>query len=240
MNIFDKIIELNVKGKVNTQIAEELNITIKLVQSTINRLGYKANKHRIIEETEELQQFIIGSLLGDGSFTNDSRFSIAHSITQKNYCLWKHSILAKYDLAGKFSINTIYNNRYKSGYIEEARFKSLKHPMFKKIRDINYINNRKILLDNDILNIEPLGLAIWYMDDGYVTNDSLQICSERFDLQTVQKLANLLLTKFKIDTTINSRKEIYILKSSKNIFINLIKPYIIDDLKYKLISYKDR
>lgn len=240
MNRFDKIIELNVKGKTNLEIAEELNITPKKIQSIINRLGYKSNRYSIIDENKELRQFIIGSLLGDGSFTKDGRFSIAHGMLQKNYCSWKHSILVKYKLAGKLTTNIIYNSRYQNGYMEEVRFKSLKHPIFEQVRNTNYINGKKTLTDKDISNIDTLALAIWYMDDGYVTNHSFQICSERFNLETVQKLTNLLLTKFNILTTINARGEIYILKESKEVFIDLITPYVIEELKYKLVSYKDR
>ena len=105
--ITDSILELNSKGFTNLQIAEKLNIPIKKVLSDLTRYGFSSNRYENIEITDELEQFIIGAILGDGSFTKQGQFSVAHCLEQKEYCIWKHTFLSNYNLANKISENKI-------------------------------------------------------------------------------------------------------------------------------------
>ena len=66
----------------------------------------------------DLKQLLIGSLLGDGCFCSVGKhaknkcLSIAHSEKQTEYLLYKHNILAKYNLASSIIHYDINNRRY--------------------------------------------------------------------------------------------------------------------------------
>ena len=73
--------------------------------------------------TGKLQQLLIGSLLGDGSFvsngghTKNCYLSIAHCIKQKEYLEFKTNILKEYNLAAPIRYIITKNNRYIKGYV---------------------------------------------------------------------------------------------------------------------------
>ena len=74
------------------------------------------------------------------------------------------------------------------------------------------------------------------MDDGS-SNGTIATCS--FTLQECSLLSKWLLTKFNIETTIRIVKDknwnlLYIKEKSRKHFEELILPYIIPEMKYKL------
>lgn len=188
----------------------------------------------------KLEQLIIGSMLGDGYLDKprkNSRLSIAHSAKQKEYCKYKHSILEEYNLAGKFCYNKIINSRYKNGYVEEYRFRSLSNEVFTKYRKLFYPKGEKILHLDTIKNINELGLTIWFLDDSHKTTYGYQINTQCFTKQEVEFLRSILKDKFNVESTYQKFDNIiYIKSSSVNTLDNLIKPYTIDSMKYKLFN----
>ena len=111
-------------------------------------------------------------------------------------------------------------------------------------------NNKYIkkLPDNIYDLLTPIGLAHWYMGDGFFNNGNkcTYFCTDNFTLDEVELLIDILKTKFNINSS-------YILRSytnSNNIrvthyrikidlkesinFINIIKPYIIPCMLYKI------
>lgn len=194
---------------------------------------------------EKLEQLIIGSMLGDGYLDKvahtlkNSRLSIAHSVNQKEYCEFKHNILQEFDLAGKLCYNKIENSRYKNGYIEEYRFRSKTNAIFTRYRNLFYKENKKIIHKQTINNINPLGLAIWFMDDGSKLISGYILCTHSFSKEEVTYLRKLLKSKFKLNTTCQSQGNlIYINKSSVKLFDSIIDPYMVNSMKYKLHKYK--
>ena len=96
----DKIIYLNNKGLTNLEISEILNTTQKNICILNNKYKIKANKLRIINVDDQLEQFFIGSFLGDGSFRKSSkktsknaRFTVGHGEKQTEYLNWKLNFL---------------------------------------------------------------------------------------------------------------------------------------------------
>ena len=80
----------------------------------------------------------------------------------------------------------------------------------------------------------PIALAYWFMDDG---TNSGQIATNCFSFEEVKLLSNWLENKFGIITTIHKNLRdytLYIVASSRFEFENLISPYIIPSMKYKL------
>lgn len=111
-------------------------------------------------------------------------------------------------------------------------------PCFNELYYLFYKDNKKVVPDNiyDILN--PIALAHWIMGDGAILNKGLVLCTDSFTLQEVINLSNVLQIKYDINSTIqgwkNGRPRIYILQESMPKLINLIKPYMLPSMFYKL------
>lgn len=238
--ITQEIIELHSKKLTNIEISKKLNLPIKKIMGDLNRHGYKSNRYLNIEQTEELKQFILGSILGDGYLTKiedlaiNSRLSLGHGIKQKQYCEYKHKFLDKYKLSGKMRYYKAIDSRFKSGYSEGYFFRTKSHPLFSYYRSKFYIDNIKIINKEIISEIGPLGLAIWFMDDASLATRSYQIHTTNFKKEECLYLIEILKSKFDIDCTLQKDNVIYIRTKSIQKFNSLIEPYIIDSMRYKI------
>lgn len=116
---------------------------------------------------KESRNLLIALLLGDGTISNNNVFKIAHSESQRKYLEWKVQQLKN---------NGIRNNGIKS-YIKTTGYKSGVSvyytqlnviPFIKVLRRVIY-KDKKIIGNRKILNrLTPMGVAIWYMDDGHI------------------------------------------------------------------------
>lgn len=100
----------------------------------------------------------------------------------------------------------------------------------------NYI---KIIPKNIKEYLTPFALAIWFMDDGSRINNTVRIATNNFTYVEIQFLCDVLYEKFNIKATVNKNGKdkgyiIYIKRESYLIFYNLIKPYILPSMLYKL------
>lgn len=110
---------------------------------------------------------IIGMLLGDGTISNNYVFKLSHGYKQKEYLEWKINLLNEYGIKNnglKEYISTCGYNLGSTVYYSQMSvipfMKVLRRVIYKPIK--NYAN-RKILN-----RLNPLGIAIWYMDDGCI------------------------------------------------------------------------
>lgn len=72
------------------------------------------------------------------------------------------------------------------------------------------------------------------MDDGYKEDFGYSISTNCFSLQDLELIKSFFKNKFNISVTIHKDHTIYIGAKSKDLFTNLIKPYIHSDCLYKL------
>lgn len=116
---------------------------------------------------KESRNLIIGMLLGDGTISNNYVFKLSHGYKQKEYLEWKIKLLNEYGIKNnglKEYISTCGYNLGSIVYYSQMSvipfMKVLRRVVYKPIK--NYAN-RKILN-----RLNPLGVAIWYMDDGCI------------------------------------------------------------------------
>ena len=75
------------------------------------------------------------------------------------------------------------------------------------------------------------------MDDGYKAGNGFYICTESYSYEDHQLLISVLKNKFKLECSIHKTtngNRLYILSSSRNRLIELIKPYLLDHFSYKI------
>lgn len=114
-----------------------------------------------MKTTKETRDLVVYMALGDGYINKAGYLSMRHCLEQEDYIWWKYNLLK-----GKVSVVEPYyvsNNGYGSYEMRthNARF-------IKLYRNIIYRRNgKKDIANRKLLNkLTPLGLAIWYMDDG--------------------------------------------------------------------------
>ncbi len=99
-----------------------------------------------------------------------------------------------------------------------------------------YQKGKKIIPEN--INLEPFGLAVWFMDDGSRSRNSLYINSQQFDLEDQLKLQKLLLGRFGIRSTLNKDKiyqRIRIVTKDAKKLCDLIRDFVPKSMQYKLV-----
>lgn len=241
MNITKTVKELHSKGLTNLEISQQTNFTQRQILSVFQKNKLLSNRYKILVEDDQLKQFIIGSILGDGcvSKTNKdsfkSKITFGHCEKQLSYLIWKNNLLGQYNLnAPKISKCVYKSDRYKSGECTTFVFKSKSHPYFSNLRLLFYPNGKKNIKQDLIKEMGALGLAIWYMDDGAICKRSYQIYTNSFSQEEVEFLQQILKDNFNINSTIDKNKVIYIRTDSKKLFQEIIKPYIVPCMLYKL------
>ena len=248
----EKIKELLINGNSIKYISDFLGLCREVIRRRARKLGIKPFKGKSIvydlqTAPNDLKQLLIGSLLGDGSFTKiDSNSSsccliIAHKKEQYDYIKFKYDILDKYNLVNKIAFYTHNDYRFKNPEYTECRVKSRVNPVFTYIRNNSYINGKKAINLDIIEDIDALGLAIWYMDDGYVTKSSCILSTCSFTTESQQRIADFLLGRFNLHFTVGKNdNSLYLLAKDFEKFKNLVSPYILPILQYKLKPYSKR
>lgn len=195
--------------------------------------------------SKEQKSLLIGLLLGDGTITNHPDFRIMHSEKQKAYIEWKIKIMDEFEI--KNGGLKIYKST--SGYNKDQNVLAVRlstNATIKALRRAVYTPKKTIT--RRLLNwLNPLGLAIWYMDDGCI---NVNTSKQRSSIQHTIKIATcvdeptveIIIEYFKEVWGIKFRKfkekELYSIASSTeedcSKFIEIIKPYIIPEFLYKI------
>ena len=242
-----EILDLLVKGYSCPKIAKVLNLNRQVIQRRVRKMILPNNiyiKHRgkvLFEElTNDEYNVLIGGLLGDtwvgkSKKSKNSCGSFTHKLEHKEYVYYKYNILKR--LCSRPKIHNKKDNR--TGRVYQQSFcKISTNPAINTLRDMFYKDNIKIV-DKEVLNLGPLGLAIWFMDDGCKTPDGYKFATDCFSnkdkdiLINLLKIYNLDCTKPKIN------KSIYITKKSKDNFTKIIEKFVPNCMKYKLHSLKE-
>lgn len=205
-------------------------------------MAYNGGLHVIIKNMDNTvgsltkieRSIIIGSLLGDGYMRimpgrSDAFLEINHSIKAKDYVDYKYKALLRLCESAPKERNT---NEGRVAY----RFFTKQVKEMTELYDLFYRDKRKVI-PND-LKLEPLSIAIWYMDDGSKSRDSdVYLNTQQFSILDQKKLL-FYLRQMGVNARLNKDKKYHrvrILKDSIFDFMKIISPYVIDAMKYKLV-----
>ncbi len=244
-----KILELYYKKLTNKQIASALSYSQMSIINVLAKYKLPAHRSEEIDETNELKQLIIGSILGDGNLSKiiegkrNSRLRVAHCLEQDEYCIWKSQILKKYNLLSQVRYDHTFDARFKDPDYTIIKMSSIAHPIFTKYRKSCYNNDKTKSVNISVIrDIDELGLAIWYMDDGSRTSSSMTLATNSFSYSELQLLVELLKEKFDLNFTIHKARCLYLKAEGWKKFVSLVDKYIIPCMRYKIqerVLYKE-
>ena len=184
----------------------------------------------------ETQSVIVGSLLGDAYLYQNGTLQIEHCLDHADYTFWKYEKLKS--IVGKQpTIIERYDLRTKKTY-RSMRFYT--KAVLKDFRIAFYRDRRKIIPKELGKMLDPLAVAVWFMDDGgrgartpkgLVFNTSCFLAEEQIALQS------LFAEKFGVRASIHKVGkgfQLYIKAESFERFAELISPYLVAQMRYKL------
>ena len=197
---------------------------------------FTARKNQFITVSDRQMEILAGSLLGDAYISKRGAIQIEQGENQKDYLFWKHKEL-KPVVSGKIS----KVSRKKKG-LTHFSYRFFSKQYFRPWRKVMYRSGRKIISASVLELITPLSLAVWYMDDGCKKNNyTIIISTDCFSNASLQKLRKMLQEKWFINTRIVSKttagkkyRRLTIGSYDLVRFFELIRPYIIPNMKYKI------
>lgn len=203
--------------------------------------------------SKELKGVVCGMLLGDGFIDKQGGLSFVHSINQSEYAKYKQHILND-NFITKYTEYTC--NNYKSGKAySECKVRCNTTEFTKLCRKLWYTPEKHV--NTNILNwLTPLGLAIWYMDDGclgFLKYSDIErygdirsrkgyIHTEGFSYAENELLRDFLAARFGITTRIAkdykqdrgvTYYKLYMNSTELSKLLNIIGEYIPSCMKYK-------
>lgn len=204
---------------------------------------------------------IISILLGDGHVSKNGVISMHHGIAQKDYlmykvdCLSKHGIKMRIRESDKLSYGEVRKFIKAEGYASNVA---------KEVRKLLYPDGKKIVPIEYAKCFDFRDWAFIFMDDGrtnYISHyntviggvrtrvetkkftNRYEICTESFDVDSNNALVSSLLSLGVESYISNSNRIIISRSSSKAVFYNGVKDYIVPPMLYKIdaipsLSYK--
>lgn len=189
----------------------------------------RARKNLSLALTETQKDILIGCILGDGHIQPKGKVIIEQSVKQKEYLMWKYAELKSLAYPAKPREIVRKDKRNSKEYYS---FVFYLRQYFRPWREIFYKENKKIFSENLILS--PQSLAVWYMDDGSWSDKRCIISTESFNKDSINRIQNNLYKQFNLETALRSNKKLLIRQNSVNKFREIISPYIIPSMKYKV------
>jgi len=188
--------------------------------------NYKKN----LELTKYQRQIIIGLLLGDGHLETQNnartyRLKVEHSIKQRDYTEWL------YDVFQDFVPGGVYLKNRKNGK-DSVGFTTYSHGKFRFYARQFYKNGKKVIPQLIKKLLSPIGLAIWYLDDGSlksVKHKTYILHTLGFTKEDLLIIKKTLLEKFDICVDLHKQKNnwrLYILSKSAQKFESIVSPYV--------------
>jgi len=174
---------------------------------------------------------LVGGLLGDTYITERGEVVISHGAPQKEYAEYKARLLNGVVKKGYSGFRKAWTNNVVRAPVTEQT---------KLLRSLSYFDKKHAAVLVEHLN--PLAVAIWYMDDGCLTKKKYaQFHTEGFSYCDHVCMKEALKEKFDLDAVIQKRQvrnqEKYYLRLNKKaslVLFEMISSYVIPSMRYKL------
>lgn len=203
--------------------------------------GRKGNSKAIRELRDSLKlssiqkKILAGKILGDGSLVptitgRSYKLQVEHCLKQKEYVDWLAEVFPRWLLSPPKILEQHHS----------YRFRTIAHPDITELHEIFYRDGKKIVpLDIVELLDHPIGLAVWFMDDGGLSSakSAVTLSTHSFTEAENNLLIDCLKTNFKLQANLNwdgKGFRLYIPVRAITRFKALVNPYILPMMKYKI------
>lgn len=209
--------------------------------------------------TQQQSDLLVGTLLGDGNLQTETngrtwRYRALQKAEYKDYLDHKYEVMKDYCTTGPI-YSEVYDEPTRAMY-QRWYFNTNVSNSFLFYGNMFYKYDPELnrMVKDVPLKIEkfltPRAVAYWYQDDGALKwlgrSNAMRICTESFSEDGIQRLQRSLKNLYGITTTkvkktkkVNNQTvlvgyRIAIHENSSTAFRELIRPYLIDCMKYKV------
>lgn len=187
------------------------------------------------------REILVGTLLGDAHLEtrtrgNTYRLKIEHSEKQKEYLFWLHKEFKGWTLQEpKRKVRADGRVSYEMVTISHSAFRFYAHQF--------YVDGKKVIPRMISKLLTPLGIALWYMDDGSLKSSrhkTHNIHTLGYSKSDIERVCNVLKDSFGIVATLHRQRNttwrIYIKSESSEKFTSLVYETMKDipSMLYKL------
>jgi hypothetical protein len=177
-----------------------------------------------------------------------------HGQKQEDYLLWKYKELKS--VVSEKSLAFLPHFTLTGKKVVSCRFYSKSNSDIEKILSMFYVDGRKIVTREILDQLEPLGIAVWFMDDGkvdfgirktYKVTPEIVLCTDSFTERECELICEWFFSVYGIESkaVIGNKKyyRVRIKSTSVEKFLILVSPYILSpcfDYKIKKESSSER
>jgi len=210
---------------------------------------------------EDKVSFLIGMVLGDGYIRKGKNavnynISCTHNPKQYEYMLWKMEIL-------KENLNKNYwTNKMKTHFSGKAVFTGNKDKIYEMYKSVlgthtlvtnlykrMYNENGKYVSKSILNELTPIGIAIWFMDDGTLSivkhkdgrNKTKRIFLhiQGFDSKSQKNIQEFFNDNYNLNASLQRDRNhfrLYIPAASVDLFLNIVSPFVslVACMRYKI------
>lgn len=195
---------------------------------------YLRELRKTLSLSEIQKSVLFGAIMGDGCIIptasgKNYRLQIEQSDKQKEYVFWKYEIFKEF---------VITSPRHILGSINSWKFRTVSHKEFMEVRHMFYRNGKKILPRKLDFILDPLVLAVWFMDDGCLKKKSGYILNtQNFTFEENMRLQEFLSKKLNIGISLHKDRtyhRLFVRSKSMAAFRNLLDVHMHPIMRYKL------
>lgn len=166
---------------------------------------------------------------------------IAHREADREYAAFKAELLGYLnETKMSESSNTVKGVTYPCVVV-----RTLSHPFYNKLADHMYYDGRKTVTEHVMKCLTPLGLALWYMDDGTLAGEmgwrNPYLCTHNFNQAENDLMCRMVHKKFGVTfrtTKKNTKGKTYywmrLRRKDREKFFDIIREYVPECMKRKI------
>lgn len=203
---------------------------------------------RIGPHNFDILSIIYGSLLGDSHAErrlgdNGTRIGIYQEANHSEYLLWLHHKIATAGYCNP-SVPKMNKRLGSEGKIRHIiRFHTYTYTSWNQIHVDWYLNGIKRVPKDIYKYLTPLALTVWICDEGGRVGSGLKLSTNSFSFEDTTRLALVLHDLYGIKssvqkTGVEGQFNLYIWSESMQIVRDLVKPYMVSSMLYKLGDIK--
>lgn len=200
---------------------------------------------RELKLTDRQRAIIVGLILGDGHLETQNngktyRLKVEHAESQSDYVHWLFGELREWIPATEPYVKVRANGERNVG------FNTYSHASLRFYGHQFYENKKKGIPNMIARLIEPISIAVWFMDDGSrksAHHRTYNIHTLGYSKKDLELLQEMFKKKFGVETVMHRQKErywrLYIPSDSALQFATLIDEYVrpIKSMAHKLITH---
>lgn len=243
----EEFIMLYSQGYNDYDIAKKMELSNSTIFRWRTELDLSPNRNKTslgneeIVPTQEQIEILTGTLLGDSSLQyypkyrwKTPKFKCDHGDKQKEYAnLLYDKLKSLKSSIKKYKRIDKRNNKEYITYCVTTASNPYFFTMYKQL----YSSGKKEICSDFLKNFTIKSLAFLYMDDGYADQKTAYICIDNFSFESKKLLVDYIKNTFNLNFSIVNHGKYYRLRLSQYDFPRfkeLVNPYIIKSLKYKL------